>query len=466
MNHNVFIALEPKGKSDIDLRTLTPRVMKWQDTLWLMDLRPVITYWNKRATRQSQSLPIFFQNMLNQLFPEGYQAGYSHHPLQALLIAHLLKEKNLSGLMDGLSPFGSSFYQKLSWSCFWSIAEQSVPHFLASGIKKSSLKQFSKNRQMMERAVHRLSLHKPSELSHTHFSSIHRRFGPLLTLLWSWVFAPEGGQDHTFDDFPFITHIYVEPPQISRTLDFPLLRWENIEPLLIQDLNKLCFHQSYHKGDLVSCLEWHMVMEDLNTLTVSIPFRHPHNLCSEIPTQQTATQQAYYHFMDISHRFSRHYEESELSLPNIVSWQLRITGFMPKRHKITDLFQEELLGQDELERLENLLAVSLTEYRNVEDWCAADAFSTHHQESLPEHAKPSLKALNAARPLFIYKEPTALKYRGSSLKRFLERTMDKWWDHQANNHQRDYYLMTNEQKQHLWIYQDKQGLWYTHGIFA
>ena len=467
MSTPFFIAIELKQDAATDLRILTPKVMDFGQGIWLMDLGPTASYWQKKADAKNLHLTEFLPSILEELAPQGYRAGRAKEPFRALLLTALLQEKNLHGLIDSQSPFGSSLFQQLSWQCFWSIAEASLPHFLACNAKKCHINHFQKDRRLMERAMKRLHLTTPRELSFSSKSAIYRRFGPLIAKMWQWTYGTSQEACLALEDgFPFVAYDFKDCPQKSRTLDFPLLGWQHIEPLLASDLDMLCFHPSYKEGDLITSLEWSITLQDLKCLTVPIPFRHPHNLRAD---PQVALLQAYYQFLHVSQGYLKEYQEAEISPPPVVSWDLRVTGLMPQRQKILDLFEEELLEHKELMRLENQLAIPLMQYEVTESWCPEESFRPYRagkKEAFSMMATPSMRVLNHNRPLFIYKKPIPLKGSGPSLKRFLERTMDRWWHDKDKNQQKDYYLLIDEKKRHLWSFQDNKGDWYAHGIFA
>ena len=74
----------------------------------------------------------------------------------------------------------------------------------------------------------------------------------------------------------------------------------------------------------------------------------------------------------------------------------------------------------------------------------------------------------ARRPLWLLVEPCALGAEPASIKLKLlsgpERLETGWWD--GNEIGRDYFVGCNARGEELWLYRDRDGEWFVHGVFA
>lgn len=462
-----FIALIVPHVSPEDLQTLSPRFMQWDADLWLLDLKPCLSYWQLMAQRQKQSLPQVLQEVLSACFQEdssAYTAALSSSPWLALLLARLLEQKGFRGLNTESQRLSRNLMSSLSWDLWWAAAERYAFH-------RQEVKTFFKHKRAMQIAMRRLCVDRPTSTSLQTMPSfqIKRRFGPLIAELWEQTFplhetSPSSGSLEETAAFPWQSYLLTEPLTHFRHLDFPLSDWQNLEPFLREDLNRLCLLESFKKGERILSLEWLIVLDNLQEISLSVLFRHPHCLQSESPHQRTALLQISYAFQR-AQQASRRKVESES--PWIVSWRLRVLESLRPLPRDRQLFGESSASWNELLKLENQLDRPLEAYQIVEDWLPEDAFTSLYTPAVFEREHlPALEHLGRQRPLFLLQKPQPWNPRGQNIWNFKERTMDKWWRKQSSG-VRDYYQVLNrEQEQILWVFRDSAGQCFVHGIYA
>lgn len=448
------------------LRQLTPEVMQWSKGIWLLDMRPCLSYWSTEAQRQNQGLLATLQEAFSRMDSEQQVPALcaAHNPWCAVLLLRTMMERGLKGFVHrSQSPFGFSIFQQLTWDVWWESIDVFVNHL---GTTKSTTK-IHRHQQAMKTSVMRLKLGKPHDCYQLGVAGLRRRFGAVLADLVDWAFG-EPNHHHSLeglclDGFPWHSYVFHQPISKTRYLEEPLHTWEQIEPLLMQDINRLCDAITPTMGELVTSLEWSITRYDLTTVHIPIAFRHPHHLRLDAPAHKTTLLQAYHSFVAHMSEHDRLYEDMEQPVPQVTAWSLTLCKIMPSTARMKPLFDDAHHDLDELHRLENLVAVPLERFDLVSDWLPEDSFS-REQGASAAYWKGSLAVLGVSRPDFIFHKPQPLEtQQQSSLRKFLERTMDKWW--RRRNQQRDYYLMTTANG-HQWVFQDSEGKWFHHGVFA
>lgn len=453
----LFIAVScPDAEALQGLQALTPRIMQWDETSRILDLRSCSTFWQYQARRQNQSLLECLEAELAELFPaKDYHAAFAATPWQALLLLRLLEEKELSGFTSHTSRFGSNVMRSLTWSVWWqcaaTYAEQSRSH------KKTEMSSFLQQKRAMELAMRRLGLQSPAQLHSMPSSQIKRRFGTLISEIWEQTFAES--RTTSLDVFPWRSMSFCENPRIQRHLDFSTSDWSTVEAYLADDLNRLCLLDSFKKGERILQLEWMIVLCNLQEIPVSILFRHPHSLHDESPNQRTALLQISYSFQKLWQKIQNHNEA------RIISWTLEVKEKIQPRMRQATLFHESHDDWHALMNLENMLLKPLEAYQLKEDWVPEDSFETSPETQSPSRSSlRSLLHLGRTRPLFLYLSPQRLLPQGTkALWNFRERTMEKWWRRRGLT--RDYYQFTRDTEM-LWVFRDTYGEYFAQGIYA
>ncbi len=450
------------------LRALTPSVMQWEEDVWLLDLSSCISYWQVQATLHKRSLTEELSSQLHQLLiakdldhiAQPYTATLSQDPWLGVLHISWLRERGLSGFFPQQSRILNNISSSLSWGCWWRCCDQYV-RYAASSHERSK---FLKAKRSMQLAMRRLGFQSPQAAKVLPASQMRRRFGSLLAELWERSFTQSPNSPSPTISFPWSYLKYEEPRSISRHLDTILAQWDDIADFLRSDLNRLCLLDSFKEDQRILELEWRIVLYNLQDISLSIPFRHPHSLHHEAPHQRTALLQISY--------ILEHYQRLQKDLGAepcwISGWELRITQSWKRPPLAHSLFEPEQQEAEALLTLENQLQCPLETYQIQNDWVPEDSFASKGDTALiSSEQTEALSLLGRQRPLFLLRNIRSFSTEGQSrLWKFRERTMDKWWvRHRTPNMVRDYYQVLTQDRL-AWVFRDAQGQFFMHGIYG
>lgn len=517
-----FLALRMPGlspeKTPASIQALTPRVMRWDDEIWLLDLSPCESYWLAQAAMRhcdvNALLRLVLQDVATSTEAGRWRCAMASHPWQALLLLNHMCERRLTGLISGDSGFGRGVFKEISWGGWWRSVETLLPHFESDTSRRFNQTTFRRQSLQLQRTAKRMGLSLPWQMQEIKPLAMRRRYGTTMHDLWCWSFderrrtaSPRTGvglfvgqddleRDVVFAaDFPWTPYVFADKPTVTHHLEFPLWEWEHIEPFLREDLDRLCSLACWQAGECIVSLEWRIVFRDLTHLKVPIRFRHPHSLHAEIGLHKTTLLQALYSFessvpgspLDAA----RH--DELLPIVPLISWELIVDERLIPSSKTIGLFGDQIsdgeaTGLLSLLKLENKLSVPLACYSLRQDWLPEHSYAAGErtsQQLLPLHAAEddqngvgsfslSLAAMARQRPLFLYEKPIPYVAQESSvLWGFCERTMTKWWARGAvslkdasPSLQRDYYQLLDQEKRRYWVFKDNQGQCFLHGVFA
>lgn len=462
-------ASAPKEVSTL-LESLSPRLMEVGDQLWLVDLKPCLSYWQHQAQERQTPVEDLWRRLLatDAVDPDGYRASVAAGPWQALLLVLTLRERHMSGLTVAYLPLGKKLYQDTSWDVWRQAAHLIEPH-LARDAKRFDAAAYKRRLAQMRRALSRLAIKTPRHFYSATPLSLRRRFGPHIGDLWAWTL------DQTEPAFPWLSVSIASPPQVSRHLDYPVMQWAELEAFLREDFNRLCRHEVSpgRRGILpeqrVLAFTWTLTRDDLSSVALTITFRHPHPIHKDVPAQKTAILQALYAFESLQ----KPADQDDIPSSLIVGWQLGVKSWLRTLPFNGSLFRDDSgEGEDmaQLAALENLLAMPLRRVRACADFVPEDsfdggptlkAFAGHDGGGTNEH-----HAVAVTRPLFIWDKPRLWDgAHDAKTMKFLERVSDKWWRHPGRR-QRDYFRITDRYGKDLWAFQDHLGRWFLHGLYA
>jgi len=473
---------------------LSPRVMCWSESQWLIDLRPTSHYWTAQARRRGVKVGSLLQMVLAEAAAQSGDscAGllaesliFAPCPWQALLLSAHLKERGLSGPLELREPFSQALLRQLSWGVWFGAAKE-----YAAALAKSKLYGFNEERlrkdlNNLERAVLRLGQKHPAQMADASSLAFRRRFGEHIARLWQWTFDGVAkdvkagknqqrslgfAEEEVFASaFPWINVVISERPQVVRHLEYPVWSWEQLVAALTNDLDRLADIPALALGAAVVRLEWILHLEDLSDCPVTIAFRHPHSLKTERGEQKTALSQACHSFESV---YLRRRQDLLLATPvPLIGWSLVVAESLARAPTTTDLFGEVgFLRAGELteERIDNQLHVALERYQVTTDWVAEAAFIADLAGSAVAPLAKPWSALAARRPLYLYPVPRLLNAREEPLQaEFIERTGEVWWQRSEGALlERNYFLIQSRFGQRSWATKGEAGEWWVHGLFA
>ena len=502
----VYMALETGSEEREKLQSLTTQVMRWSGEIWILNISPFFRYWQIRSQAAGSAIIPLWRAALSQIFEApnvadrekiiplapSYRASCAVNPWLSVLMLYGMQERNIRGLIPQQSRVGQTLLKDINWECWWRGASAISDHFLTARTRGFKPAKFRQQSHRLKLGMARLNIRRPGEMNILNESGVKKRFGTELSRLWRWTFTERSGtsqsdisggsDEHTplsphRSGFPWRGHRFRDSPLVNRCLDYPLERWEQVAPLLVEDLDKLCGCLE-NSGEQVSRIDWHVTLDDLNRLHVPIRFRNPHNLLRERGSHQTTLLQANCAFEGaVREQFSPTSAAEELeTAPLIHNWELVLSETLIVPDIFFDIFGEIAGKEGDLNillRLENELPVALNRFESCRDWLPEDSYTCtelgqEEIESPPSEMQRSLDAVAEERPLYIRSEPLSLigmerKRQG----RFLESTLNKWWQSpEPAAIERNYFKHVDPDGNATWIFQDSAGNWYQHGIFG
>lgn len=480
--NKLYIAIKSNEFTPEGAQTITPRIMNWSKNCWILDFSITIEYWRRNRTHIRESIVPLIEEAIKRSMNDSknqksfcYCASLANNPWKAILLLYSMEDKGLEGYLDFESGFGKTIYENLPNKVWWKCLKKISYHFKQAKIKGYNPQKFLQQTRHMKQSMERLGMDTPISFKCIDPNDLQRRFGEALMELWLMAFSDSSNKKEgiNFESiFPWHSYFLKETPKIKRNLDYPITQWDEIEPFLNEDLNKLCLLNSFSSNERLVSLKWHINLHDMSSIQILISFRHPHNLHTEYPHQKTALLQAYYSFTKTIEKSSNEWDDDYLSMPVIVSWEVIILEKLLLTPQAFDLFGERDNEYEALLQLENRLPIKIKRYDLVCDWNPEDSYKEVSENckdnSIYKELYPSLISLGIKRPLFIYREPIEIRNKKTLVTdNFLERTMDKWWRSTSfNSRQRDYYCLMDNKKRCFWVFHDTNGKWYIHGIFG
>ncbi|MCP4754825.1 MAG: hypothetical protein GY866_28450, partial [Proteobacteria bacterium] len=393
------------------------------------------------------------------------------------LMLSWMKEKDVSGLILRKSRFGQSLFGEIPWEIWWREISLVENHFLNSKPKGFTQAKFRNQCRRLELAAVRLGFRLPQEMNVLNYSGVRNRFGTTIANVWKWSYGREANAEATLcqTGFPWKEHRFREPPFVKRHLEYPLVLWERIAPLLDEDLDKLCGSLGA-SGERVTRLDWHVTLDDLSEFHIPIRFRNPHDMRREKGNHLAALLQANYSFTTAARERFPAESDDDYSVPPIVGWEIVLSATLVIPDILYDIFGEIAEKESDIEvllRLENELPVRLNRFTPQKEWLPEDSYSEKgfgpgEEEMVSSEIERSLDAVAEDRPLYIRNQPLPLQdLKPPTTERFLESTMDKWWKEKDPGHiERNYFKHIDSRGNATWVFQDSNGRWYQHGIFG
>lgn len=462
---------------------LSPRLMLWDEDVWLCDLRPCHSYWRAQSRIQMFNIIDLFRSLLCEQLgsPEvsPWSAVLAHQPWHALLLLHELRARERHGLLNLASDFGRALYRRLSWPSWIHTAERYGEHRALArqqGGRAFAPERYQRQLRLLQRSMQRLGSPGPFSLGQGEppsAAAMRRRFGEELAELWSWTAVESGGEGlvQSWQGFPWRSWQRPSPALRQRWSDHPLRAWQEVEPLLREDVDQLCSPPAWQPHDRLTRLDWHLRLDDLSILSIPIIFRHPHAPQREHGGQRTVLTQAELAFAATLRVAQRQARREHLSFPPIIGWELSISERWQSGARPGGLFAElEILPEEQLQTLENRLAIPLQAFALNRDWSPEHAYHSLDAAQDPEtkDEQQAWLAAASARPLFYYPQPTPMAAAPASERlQLTECSANKWWHrpYRAHDQTRRYHRYRDERQRLLWVYRDPDERWFVHGLF-
>ena len=461
-----FLALEAKPQDSEALFCLSGKSMAWGEGVWLFDLSLFLGYWRIRAVSGQVGLGHLWRNVLDRQLGEGanfgglYKAAFAPHPWRALLLLEAMRQSQSSGLVTDGGKRGTQLLRKLSWSTWTKTAQGMAQPWKDSKRKGFHPPAFRQQLERFQTAMLRLGIERPFSSHNLNQPAVAVRFGVAVAQLWSWTLSPA----LDLQQFPWAELETPTPREVRRVVDYPLKLWEQIAPLLLADLDRLC-GQLGGRAELILELGWELSLEEGEPLALEIGFRSPHDLREEAGKHQTlltrmqkALEQA------LAQRMAR--SPQGMEVPWITGWRLILAKSVQVPDQVLDLFgtvQEEDSEAERLAKLENQLPVPWRRFSPLLDPEPESSFGPWEEGgALPaaqDHPAPWV------RPAFYFPEARPLEGEPEGQLEFLEEASGKWWKSSQGEGRRRYYRWTDAQGKALWVFQDEEENWFVQGVY-
>lgn len=465
---------EPKDERVFLIGT---KVMRWDETTYLINIENVINYWKWIASHRNQELTPFFESYLAKTFRGDYSFSLGFNPWQSLILLELqLLMEDLSFSCLGTSS-ANQFYQQQTWVP-WKKCYDRLKVFLP----KKEQSDFNLMSSRWERFVERMQVERPFEIQNLSFESIERRFGKWWGRIWKWHFVEfleddgpvqgdlfKGHVNHYDESFPWKHEKMHEPPFVERFLDVPLLEWDHMSGLIVEDLEKLLRNSPWLEHQKITLMTWSLSFENLKVESCNVGFRNPHSLTDDAPEFKTFLCQAYYSYLNLMQKLEQ--REDDLDYPikmATIGWKLEVTESLYLSPQERNILTHEVSNKGLLERLkiENKLPYDLETYSPTQSFLPEYSFKKGDACIIDD--KEFWLSASQKRPLFVLQkiEPFDLK-KDCRRKIFLERVSCPWWKGLSPKvGDRDYFMIEDHKHTLWWVFQAPSGKWYKHGIFS
>ena len=447
-----FLVIKGTVKTLDHLTAISPQFMRWDTETWIFDLKPVQSYWQRKASSLSQKTEDLLKQIIEEVFqphPKEHRTAYiwCHHPWQGLILI----DSKRTGAIHCSSPFANKLFKDLSWQ-EWIQPLSRLQKHSQKKIASTVIKRFLT-------VVRQLGCQGPHDLRQSSALSIKRRFGPLFFDLWTWTFYTQGKCHNPLLGFPWATWQPSCIPEVTRIIDHQVWLWEHLQEYLICDLDTLCNDRRFHTDQRVVLMLWDIYLESGASMRIPICFKNPHNLHREIHQHKTLLYQAEYQYAA--------FQKMTTDDHTITGWKISLKETICIPPKVHDLFNQDKVDLHSIMLLENKLPISLEQFHLQPDLLIDDDPLASKADHKSTYSMTQWIIAGFYRPLYVHREPIPITQSVCyTRKNFLERTQPKWWEIDSDRLQtRDYFVGIDRRKNHHWLFQDQQGNWFRHGFF-
>jgi hypothetical protein len=470
-----FVAVHTDAPDGGDFMSITPRVMRWNASTYILDLTTVTQYWTQIATEQGMSFTDFLPKLFAQLPHPPERITMADHPWRALVTLSVILTRPTLNFLDVQSHLGRKILHEVSWINWFELCRELRDHLIAAGSKNIQVS-FS----AMTKTVERMHITHVAQMADVEAPAMQRRFGKLIATAWEWTWSkPKSATDNNFSDgFPWQGITTKVTPSISRHLESSLREWEHIAPILCEDLNKLCNLNCWTSSERVVSLEWVLSFSCSPSLHIPVLFRHPHALHRESGHHKTALLQAFYSWQNAmrSRQKPESSGETYFSDDAVTEWTLVVTERLLIPSTVKSLFKDDLSTEHaQLRDLENSLPVSLVSYDTTDHWSPERSFAKSNTGESNDPVNIACGniarlAMYQRRPLFMYENPEPLtsKHQSSGMV-FCERLTTSWWTDTSPSPRgtcRNYYVRMTDDGLLQWVFQNDDGSLCLHGLYG
>jgi hypothetical protein len=480
-----FVAIRTDAPDGGPLLSITPKVSRWNDSIYLLDLAPVRQYWSHVAEEQSLSLTEYLSSVLKELFTSATPVTMANHPWQALLLLSITTERGALNFVDAQSHLGRRLLQDITWDQWIERCRELRDQLVSTSGKKSG-KDSLGSLSSLAKTINRMQFTHIIQMADIDAPAIQRRFGKLAAMAWEWTYPSSQKKESILprqnslikdestnslfaDAFPWENIFPKDLPSVSRHIETPLRQWDHIEPLLCEDFDNICNLTCWSSHERVVSLEWVLSFSCSPSLRIPVLFRHPHALHRESGQHKTALLQAFHSWKNAtaSRLKAEAAGDTYIDDDSITGWTVTIEERLVITPQVQSIFRDDLSSEaSQLCRLENSLPVALTRYAMTDHWTPEKSFAAFSQGTPNDNSKTisfdSVAKLAASqrRPLFIYDtpEPLADRHQSSGLI-FCERVGTSWWsDNSATSTHfdgspcRDYYIRMTDEGPLQWVF--------------
>ncbi len=462
-----YLALACDGNTDAQLQCLTPSVMQWADTDWVMALHPVMAYWRGIAgdspDRHTAILGIWKRTLCSAFFPNlkppttpfeweqlPVQAVWAHHPFVALLMMSHMKHSTQFGWIVEGGPRFNHIWQRVNWATWEHAVKTCLGHWDRCKAKGFTLNNATQSLSRLMRLIRRLGIAKPADLYQLPIEGIRRRFGPWMAHCCDWtrLDAP---------DIRYFPWQQWQPPLTitkTRHLDDPTHDWSGLTGVLCDDLDTL---SAQLRGG-ITAMTWALQFETNEWISFPIRFRNPHAAQREQGKHPTILRQFQAVLAQFNHR------RRITQLPRITGWTLEITGQLALTATQLTLFDFEADAAHEaaLAQLENNVPIPLDRFQRVAHWTPGDDWTIGIARDTPWQAIHTGETMGA--PLFFWRTPRRIQGDRPSRTTDSFTTLIPWWKGAKAQWDR-WYEARRINGQSEWAYWDGAG-WWSVGLYG